>query len=71
MVESERLKERRAFRAREEVKTIIASSIAKRVEEKLEKGESRELIEKVVERKLDPYSASQIVMEKLKADLWG
>ncbi len=71
MESSRRLKERRAFRAREEVKTIIASSIAKRVEEKLEKGESRELIEKVVERKLDPYSASQIVMEKLKADLWG
>ena len=70
MEESGRLKERRAFRAREEVKTIIASSIAKRVEEKLEKGESRELIEKVVERKLDPYSASQIIMEKLKADLW-
>ncbi|WP_297467691.1 methylmalonyl Co-A mutase-associated GTPase MeaB [Thermococcus sp.] len=70
MEESGRLKERRAFRAREEVKTIIASSIAKRVEEKLEKGESRELIEKVVERKLDPYSASQIIMKKLKADLW-
>ena len=70
MESSGRLKERRAFRAREEVKTIIASSIAKRVEEKLEKGESRELIEKVVERKLDPYSASQIVMEKLKEDLW-
>ncbi|AIU70709.1 GTPase [Thermococcus eurythermalis] len=71
MEESGRLRERRAFRAREEVKTIIASTIAGKVEEKLERGEARELIEEVVERKLDPYSASQIVMEKLKEELWG
>lgn len=71
MEESGRLRKRRAFRAREEVKTIIASTIAGKVEEKLERGEARELIEEVVERKLDPYSASQIVMEKLKEELWG
>jgi len=70
MEESGRLRERRAFRAREEVKTIIASTIASKVEERLAKGEAEELIEEVVERKLDPYSASQIVMEKLKEDLW-
>ncbi|AJC71182.1 MAG: methylmalonyl Co-A mutase-associated GTPase MeaB [Thermococcus sp.] len=70
MEKSGRLKERRMFRAREEVKTIIASTIASKVEEKLERGEARGLIEEVVERKLDPYSASQIVMEKLKEDLW-
>ncbi|AHL22535.1 MULTISPECIES: methylmalonyl Co-A mutase-associated GTPase MeaB [Thermococcus] len=70
MEESGRLRERRAFRAREEVKTIIASTIASKVEERLAKGEAKELIEEVVERKLDPYSASQIVMEKLKEDLW-
>ncbi len=70
MESSGRLRERRAFRAREEVKTIIASSIARKVEERLAEGEARELIEEVVERKLDPYSASQIVMEKLKEDLW-
>ncbi|WP_456367597.1 methylmalonyl Co-A mutase-associated GTPase MeaB [Thermococcus sp.] len=70
MESSGRLRERRAFRAREEVKTIIASSIARKVEERLAEGEAKELIEEVVERKLDPYSASQIVMEKLKEDLW-
>ncbi len=70
MEESGRLRERRAFRAREEVKTIIASTIARKVEERLAKGEAKDLIEEVVERKLDPYSASQIVMEKLKEDLW-
>jgi LAO/AO transport system kinase len=70
MEESGRLRERRAFRAREEVKTIIASTVAKKVEERLAKSEAKELIEEVVERKLDPYSASQIVMEKLKEDLW-
>ncbi len=70
MKSSGRLRERRTFRAREEVKTIIASSVAKRVEERLAEGEARELIDEVVERKLDPYSASLIVMEKLKEDLW-
>ncbi|MEO2151108.1 MAG: methylmalonyl Co-A mutase-associated GTPase MeaB, partial [Thermococcus sp.] len=70
MEESGRLREKRAFRAREEVKTIIASTIASKVEERLAKGEAKELIEEVVEGKLDPYSASQIVMEKLKEDLW-
>ncbi|ASJ00151.1 methylmalonyl Co-A mutase-associated GTPase MeaB [Thermococcus gorgonarius] len=70
MESSGRLRERRAFRAREEVKTIIASSIARKVEERLAEGEAKELIDEVVERKLDPYSASQIVMEKLKEDLW-
>ncbi len=70
MESSGRLRERRAFRAREEVKTIIASSIARKVEERLAGGEAKELIDGVVEGKLDPYSASQIVMEKLKEDLW-
>ncbi len=70
MESSGRLRERRTFRAREEVKTIIASSVAKRVEERLAEGEAKELIDEVVERKLDPYSASRIVMEKLKEDLW-
>jgi len=70
MESSGRLRERRAFRAREEVKTIIASSVAKRVEERLAGGEAGELIDDVVERKVDPYSAAQIVMEKLKEDLW-
>ncbi len=70
MEESGRLRERRAFRAREEVKTIIASTVARKVEERLERGEAGELINEVVERKLDPYSAAQIVMEKLKEDLW-
>ena len=70
MEESGRLRERRAFRAREEVKTIIASTVARKVEQRLERGEAGELINEVVERKLDPYSAAQIVMEKLKEDLW-
>ncbi|MDV3103105.1 methylmalonyl Co-A mutase-associated GTPase MeaB [Thermococcus waiotapuensis] len=70
MESSGRLRERRAFRAREEVKTIITSSIARKVEERLAGGEAKELIDGVVEGKLDSYSASQIVMEKLKEDLW-
>ena len=49
MESSGRLRERRAFRAREEVKTIIASSIARKVEERLAEGEARELIDEVVE----------------------
>ncbi|WP_456420495.1 methylmalonyl Co-A mutase-associated GTPase MeaB [Thermococcus sp.] len=71
MESSGRLKERRAFRAREEVKTIIASTIAKKIEEMLARGEAGELIDEVVERKLDPYSAAQLVMETLKENLWG
>jgi len=71
MESSGRLKERRTFRAREEVKTIIASTIAKKIEEMLARGEEGELIGEVVERKLDPYSAAQLVMETLKENLWG
>jgi LAO/AO transport system kinase len=71
MITSGKLTERRAFRAREEVKTIIASSIAKRVEERLKRDEAKKLIEEVVERKLDPYSAAEIVMEEIKEDVWG
>ena len=70
MESSGRLRERRAFRVREEVKTIVASAIARKVEEKLAEGDAKELIEEVVERKLDPYSVAQIIMETLKEDLW-
>ncbi len=64
---SGKLAERRKERAREEIKTIVAGEVARKVEERLREKNAEELINAVVERRLDPYSAAERVMgETLK-----
>ncbi|ASJ09546.1 GTPase [Thermococcus siculi] len=62
--ESGRLAEKRKFRAEEEVKTIVSGRIARIVEERLDDEEVSSLIEGVVKREIDPYSAADTVLEK-------
>ena len=62
--ESGRLAEKRKFRAEEEVKTIVSGRIARAVEERLDDEEVSSLIERVVKREIDPYSAADTVLEK-------
>ena len=71
MKESGRLRERRKLRAKEEVKTIVASWIAGRVERRLAVGGDNELIERVVKRELDPYSAADFLMNELIREDFG
>ncbi len=58
------LDERRKKRAREEIKAIVTGEVERMVEEKLRKRESEKLIKAVVERRLDPYSAAERVMDE-------
>ncbi|WP_297421210.1 methylmalonyl Co-A mutase-associated GTPase MeaB [Thermococcus sp.] len=61
------LDERRKKRAREEIKAIVAGEVARKVEGKLREENTEGLINAVVERKLDPYSAAERIMgEALK-----
>jgi len=65
MLSSGRLKERRRLRAVEEVKAIVADSVVSRVEERLHSPEAEELIGGVLSGRIDPYSAADIVMERV------
>jgi LAO/AO transport system kinase len=65
MLSSGRLNERRKLRAVEEVKAIVADSVVSRVEDRLRSPEAEELIENVLSGKIDPYSAADIVMERV------
>ncbi|NJF25392.1 methylmalonyl Co-A mutase-associated GTPase MeaB [Thermococcus sp. Bubb.Bath] len=65
MLSSGRLKERRRLRAVEEVKAIVVDSVVSRVEERLHSPEAEELIGGVLSGKIDPYSAADIVMERV------
>jgi LAO/AO transport system kinase len=65
MRSSGRLNERRRLRAAEEVKAIVADSVVSRVEERLHSSEAEELIGQVLSGKIDPYSAADIVMERV------
>ncbi len=62
--ESNEIKQKRKFRVEEEVKTIVSSMIAKRIGEKMQDDELMYLIDKILSRELDPYSAAEVVLEK-------
>ncbi|ASJ12924.1 methylmalonyl Co-A mutase-associated GTPase MeaB [Thermococcus thioreducens] len=64
LVQSGEIERKRKFRAEEEVKTIVSGRIAKAISERLDEGEVAALIEKVVRREVDPYSAADLVLEK-------
>jgi len=55
---------KRTLRAEEEVKTIISSRIAELIGEKLGNEEISSLIDGVVKREIDPYTAADVVLEK-------
>ena len=59
-----RVKEKRKFRAEEEVKAIISDFVVSKVSKELEKEEIKELVEKIAEREIDPYSAAEVILEK-------
>ena len=59
-----RITEKRKFRAEEEVKTIVSSMIAKRIGRKMKDEDLMYLIDKIISRELDPYSAAEVVLEK-------
>jgi LAO/AO transport system kinase len=58
------IERKRKFRAEEEVKTIVSGRIAKAISERLAEEEVAALIEKIVMREIDPYSAADLVLEK-------
>ncbi|NJD99777.1 methylmalonyl Co-A mutase-associated GTPase MeaB [Thermococcus sp. LS1] len=58
------IERKRKFRAEEEVKTIISGRIAKMISERLDEEEVSGLIDKIVKREIDPYSAADLVLEK-------
>ncbi|ASA77873.1 methylmalonyl Co-A mutase-associated GTPase MeaB [Thermococcus sp. 5-4] len=58
------IERKRKFRAEEEVKTIVSGRIAKAISERLNEEEVAALIEKIVMREIDPYSAADLVLEK-------
>lgn len=58
------IERKRKFRAEEEVKTIISGRIAKMISERLDEEEVSGLIDRIVKREIDPYSAADLVLEK-------
>ncbi|NJE29565.1 methylmalonyl Co-A mutase-associated GTPase MeaB [Thermococcus sp. 18S1] len=58
------IERKRQFRAEEEVKTIVSGRISRIVGEKLGEEEISSLIEMVVRREIDPYSAADRILEK-------
>ncbi len=58
------IERKRKFRAEEEVKTIVSGRIARVISERLDEEEVAALIEKIVRREMDPYSAADLVLEK-------
>jgi len=65
LIESGELERKRKLRVEEEVKTIISSGIAKKVGERMKEEEISKLIEKILSKELDPYSAADLVLEKV------
>ncbi|AEC51705.1 hypothetical protein PNA2_0789 [Pyrococcus sp. NA2] len=61
--ESGRLEERRRKKIEEEIKTIIAGMVARRVESSI--GEFEGVINDVLKKKMDPYSAANLVIERV------
>ncbi len=62
--ESGEIDKKKKFRAEEEVKTIVSDSVARKISEKLKDKELSKLIDKIVKREMDPYSAAEVVLEE-------
>ncbi|AFK21802.1 methylmalonyl Co-A mutase-associated GTPase MeaB [Pyrococcus sp. ST04] len=62
---SGRLEEKRRKRVEEEIKTIVSGLIARKVEMQIEKGELNDLIREVLSKKVDPYTAADLVMKNV------
>ena len=62
--ESGEIQRKRTMRAEEEVKTIISSRIARVISKRLDEEEVSILIDKIVGREMDPYSAADLILEK-------
>ncbi len=64
LLKTGKITEKKKFRAEEEVKTIVSSMIAKRIGRKMQEDELMFLIDKILSREIDPYSAAEVVLEK-------
>ena len=64
LLKTGKIAEKKKFRAEEEVKTIVSSMIAKRIGRKMQEDELMFLIDKILSREIDPYSAAEVVLEK-------
>jgi len=62
--ESGEIERKRKFRAEEEVKTIVSDSVARKISERLGDKELSKLIDKIVKREIDPYSAAEVVLKE-------
>ncbi|NJE85714.1 methylmalonyl Co-A mutase-associated GTPase MeaB [Thermococcus sp. CX2] len=62
--ESGEIERKRKFRAEEEIKTIISGTIVRKISERLNEDEVTALIDRIVRREMDPYSAADLVLEK-------
>lgn len=62
--ESGEIERKRKFRAEEEIKTIISGTIVRKISERLTEDEVTALIDRIVRREMDPYSAADLVLEK-------
>jgi len=62
--ESGEIEKKRKFRVEEEIKAIVSSTIARKIGEMMGDSEIARLIERIVSRELDPYSAADLVLEK-------
>ena len=64
LLNSGKIKEKRKFRVREEIKAIVSSKIARKIGEKMGDDDIAVLIEMIAKREIDPYSAADLVLEK-------
>jgi len=64
LLNSGKIKEKRKFRVREEIKAIVSSKIARKIGEKMGEDDIAVLIEMIAKREIDPYSAADLVLEK-------
>ena len=62
--ESGEIERKRRFRAEEEIKTIVSGKIARAIESRLGEEEVSSLINSVLKREIDPYSAADLILEK-------
>ncbi|AEH25358.1 methylmalonyl Co-A mutase-associated GTPase MeaB [Pyrococcus yayanosii] len=65
MKTSGKIEEKRRLRAEEEIKTIVSGWIARRVEDAIKRGELSKVVESVVRRETDPYSAADLITRTL------
>ncbi|CAB49173.1 methylmalonyl Co-A mutase-associated GTPase MeaB [Pyrococcus abyssi] len=62
---SGRLKEKRRKRIEEEIKTIVSGIIAGKVEASIKRGEFEEIIRRVSQKDIDPYSAADMILKEI------